>query len=206
MKRYENFRINIFFICVLVLSSLILYSLFVLSYVRHSAYSRTALAQRDNINNVLARGNIYLKDALSGDLFLGAANRKFPLVYLVPSKVDWSDNIQTIEKGASTLGIEADSITKAISGRQDVSKVFKRKLMAEDVDKVKNLNLKGLGISYEMDRFYPGRQLASNTIGFLRYDQEGRSGQYGIEAYYDDELFGKSCPSTGGGERFARPE
>ncbi len=207
MKREnQTFRINIFFICVLVISGLVLYRLFVLSYVRHSAYSRTALAQRDNINNVLARGNIYLKDALSGDLFLAATNRKFPLVYLVPSKVDWADNIQTIEKVASTLGIEADSITKAISGRQDVSKVFKRKLTAEDVDKVKNLNLKGLGISYEMDRFYPGRQLASNTIGFLGYDQEGRSGQYGIEAYYDDELFGKSRPSTGGGESFARPE
>src|SRR3989344_4295610 len=206
MKRYENFRINIFFICVLVLSSLILYRLFVLSYVRHSAYSRTALAQRENINNVLARGNIYLKDALSGDLFLAATNRKFPLAYVVPSKVDWADNIETIEGVASVLGIEAASVTKAVSGKQDVSRVLKRRLTAEDVDKVKNLNFKGLGISYEMDRFYPGQRLASNTIGFLGYDQEGRSGQYGIEAYYDEELFGKSSPPTGGGESFARPE
>ena len=155
MKKYDNFRINIFFICVLVLSSLILYRLFVLSYVRHSAYSRTALAQRENINNVLARGNIYLKDALSGDLFLAATNRKFPLAYVVPSKVDWADNIETIEGVASVLGIEAASVTKAVSGKQDVSKVLKRRLTAEDVDKVKNLNFKGLGISYEMDRFYP---------------------------------------------------
>lgn len=205
MKRYENFRISIFFICVLVLSGLILYRLFVLSYVRHSAYSRTAQAQRENINNVLARGNIYLKDALSGDLFLAATNRKFPLAYAVPAKVDWADNIQTIERVTAVLGVEAALITKAISGKQDVSKVLKRRLTAEDVDKVKNLNLKGLGISYEMDRFYPGQRLASNTIGFLGYDREGRSGQYGIEAYYDDELFGR----TGGsptGESFARPE
>ncbi len=210
MKRHDNFRINIFFICVLAVSSLILYRLFVLSYVRHSAYSRTALAQRENINNVLARGNIYLKDALSGGLFLAATNRKFPLAYVIPSKVDWADNVQTIERAASVLGIEADSITKAISGKQDVSRVLKRRLTAEDVDKVKNLNLKGLGVSYEMDRFYPGQRLASNTIGFLGYDQEGRSGQYGIEAFYNDELFGRSRPPAGGsasgGESFARPE
>lgn len=190
----------------MALSSLILYRLFVLSYVRHSAYSRTALAQRENINNVLARGNIYLKDALPGDLFLAATNRKFPLAYAVPAKMDWADNIQTIERVASVLGIEAASITKAVSGKQDVSKVLKRRLTAEEVEKFKSLKFKGLGISYEMDRFYPGRGLASNTIGFLGYDQEGRSGQYGIEAYYNDELFGKSRPPTGGGESFARPE
>ncbi|MBI2068589.1 MAG: penicillin-binding protein 2 [Candidatus Yanofskybacteria bacterium] len=180
----------------LMISGLVLYRLFVLSYVRHSAYSRTALAQRENINNVLARGNIYLKDALSGDLFLAATNRKFPLAYVVPSKVDWADNTGTIERAASVLEIEAASITKAVSGKQDVSKVLKRRLTAEDVDKIKNLNLKGLGISYEMDRFYPGQRLASNTIGFLGYDQEGRSGQYGIEAYYDDELFGSKMPGA----------
>lgn len=205
MKKYENLRINIFFICVLALSSLILYRLFVLSYVRHSAYSRTALAQRENINNVLARGNIYLKDTLSGDLFLAATNRKFPLAYVVPSKVDWANNIETIDKVASVLGIEAISITKTVSGKQDVSKVLKRRLTAEDVNKIKTLNLKGLGVSYEMDRFYPGQRLASNIIGFLGYDQKGRSGQYGIEAYYEDELFGRTGDSLTD-ESFTRPE
>lgn len=201
MKRHDNFRINVFLICVLLVSSLVLYRLFVLSYVRHSAYSRTAQAQRDNINNVLARGNIYLQDALTGELFLASANRKFPLAFLVPSKVDWAEKVQMVENLASVLGIETESINRVVETKQDVSKVLKRRLSAEEVEKINNLGLKGVGVSYEMDRFYPGHQLAANTIGFLGYDQAGRSGQYGIEAFFDDELFGK----TGKKDEFNRP-
>ena len=198
-------------VCVLMVSSLILYRLFVLSYVRHSAYSRTALAQRENINNILARGNIYLKNALSEELFLAATNRKFPLAYVVPSKVDWENDIEAIENTAAIIGLDKDLIIKTISGKQDISKVLKRKLTTEEAEKIKSSNLKGLGVSYEMDRFYPGRQLAANTLGFLGYDQSGRSGQYGVEAYYDDELFGRNRLSSvlsdkNENENFARPQ
>ena len=205
MKHEQStLRINLFLVCVSVVSSLILYRLFVLSYVRHGAYSRTAQAQRENINNVLARGNIYLKNALSGDLFLAATNRKFPIAYVVPAKTDWADNAQAIESIASALNIDKELIVKILESRQNSSKVLKRRLTLEEVEKFKSLKLKGVGISYEMDRFYPGQQLASNTLGFLGYDQAGRSGQYGIEAFYDDELFGETGNPSAGGD-FARP-
>lgn len=201
--KYDNstFRINLFLVCVLIVSSLIMYRLFVLSYIRHSAYSRTAQAQKDSINNILARGNIYLEDALSGDLFIAATNKKFPLAYIVPSKADWAGDTQTIENIASILNIGKDSIGKMLESKQDAFKVLKRQLTSEEVEKFKNLKLKGTGVSYEMDRFYPGQQLASNTLGFLGYDQTGRSGQYGIEAFYNNELFGE----VGGDTDFARP-
>src|SRR3989344_4841088 len=208
MKRHDNFRINLFLICVLLVSSLVLYRLFVLSYIRHSAYSRTASAQRDNINNVLARGNIYLQNLMAGDLYLASTNRRFPLAYVVPVKIDWAENTQSVDSLASVLGMNREAITKVIEGRQDISKVIKRKLTTEEVDKVKNLGLKGVGVSYEIDRFYPGEFLAANTIGFLGYDQSGRSGQYGIEAFYNDELFGLPVGQAGKNENkdnFARP-
>src|SRR3972149_1603948 len=87
MSKHDNFRINIFFVLVLIVSGLILYRLFILSYIRHSVYSRTAAAQRDNITNILARGNIYLKDPTSNNLFLAATNKKFPLAYVVPDNM-----------------------------------------------------------------------------------------------------------------------
>ncbi|MEX2090547.1 MAG: penicillin-binding protein 2 [Candidatus Paceibacterota bacterium] len=172
-----------------------------MSYVRYSSYSRTASAQRDNINNILARGNIYLKDAQSGDLFLAATNKKSPLVYLVPAKADWSENTEMVETLASLLGVEEESIKKLLATKQDVSKVLKRGLTIEEVANVKDLGLKGLGISYEMDRFYPAYKMAANTIGFLGYSQAGRSGQYGIEAFYNDDLFGKKNKE----QEFPRP-
>ena len=62
MKRYDNLRINVFFGLVLLLSGLILYRLFVLSVLKNSFYSLTAEAQNENVANILARGNIYVKD------------------------------------------------------------------------------------------------------------------------------------------------
>ena len=96
--KHDNFRINIFFVFVLIVSILILYRLFILSYIRHSVYSRTATAQRDNIVNVLARGNIYMNDPTSNNLFLAASNKKFPLAYVVPIKVDWGTDIRKSPK------------------------------------------------------------------------------------------------------------
>ena len=191
MKSHDNFRINIYFVLVLVVSSLILYRLFILSYVRHSVYSRTATAQRDNITNVLARGGIYLRDPVSNNLFLIASNKKFSLAYVIPAKVDWGTDESKVFVVAEILKIEKEFIFKTIQSGQNSFKVLARRLDTNQVDRIKNLNLKGLGISYETDRFYPGQKLASNVLGFLGYDLNGRSGQYGIESYYDSDLFGK---------------
>ncbi len=192
MKPYDNFRINVFFVLVLIVSSLVLYRLFILSYIRHSVYSRTATAQKDSIINILARGSIYLKDPTSNNLFLAAANKKFPLVYVVPVKIDWKKDEGKISQVADILKIDKNLILNSIQSEQSSSRVLLRRLDVDQVAQIKNLNLKGLGVSYETDRFYPGQKLASNVIGFLGYDLNGRSGQYGIESYYNDDLFGKT--------------
>lgn len=198
MAKHDNFRINLFFILILIVSSLIIYRLFVLSYVRHSVYSRTATAQKENILNILARGSIYLKDPTSNSLFLAAANKKFPLAHVIPSKVDWVTNDEKISQVANILKIEKDLILKTIQTKSSSSKVLARRLEVGQVESIKGLNLKGLGISYETDRFYPGQKLASNVIGFLGYDLSGRSGQYGIESYYNNDLFGKTTTKEAG--------
>src|SRR3989338_7125429 len=191
MKSHDNFRINIYFVLVLIVSSLILYRLFILSYIRHSVYSRTATAQRDNITNILARGGIYLKDPVSNSLFLVASNKKFSLVHIIPAKVDWATDDDKVSQVADILKIEKGFILKTVQSGQNSYKVLARRIDTNQVDQIKNLNLRGLGISYETDRFYPGQKLASNVIGFLGYDLNGRSWQYGIESYYDSDLFGK---------------
>src|SRR3989344_5106583 len=192
MGKHYNFRINLFFVIVLIISGLVLYRLFILSYIRHSVYSRTATAQKENITNVLARGNIYMKDQTSSNLFLAATNKKFPLAYVVPAKVDWGADGEKISQVAGILKIDKDRILNIIQSEQNSSKVLARRLDANQVEEIKKLNLKGLSVSYETDRFYPGQELAANVIGFLGYDLNGRSGQYGVESYYDNDLFGKA--------------
>src|SRR3989344_6084146 len=186
----KNFRINLFCICIRFLSGLILYRLFFLSIVRHSSYSRTAQAQNENISNILARGSIYLSDKDS-NITLAATNKKFPLVYIVSENIEDDKHYEISAKLADILGIDSPIIKEKVNSKSNSMKVIARRLETGQVEAIKNLNFKGVGISYEMDRLYPGDNIAANIIGFLGYDAEGkRAGQYGVEAYYDQGLFG----------------
>src|SRR3989338_2825997 len=191
MKSYVNFRINFFLIVVILLSGLVLYRLFILSVVKHAAYSRTAQAQSENINNILARGNIYLSDK-DGDVFLAATNKKFPLAHIVPSDIRSDKKNEAAEKLALTLGLNKDDLTIKINSGSKSLKIIARRINNEQVEQIKNFKIKGVNVSYESDRYYSGDSLAADVIGFLGYDVEGRrAGQYGLEGFYDEDLSGR---------------
>jgi stage V sporulation protein D (sporulation-specific penicillin-binding protein) len=194
-KSNETVRITIFLAAVCAVFGLIGYRLFVLSYVRHSAYARTAEAQTDNINNILARGNIYFSDK-DGAATLAATNRKFPAAHIVASKVDQSRADTLIASLAEITGAAPETLAKVIGSHAVYARVVAKRLTADQVARIKALNAPGIGISYEMDRFYPYEGLASDVLGFLGYNGTSRSGQYGIESFYDTELFGKSADTS----------
>ena len=194
VKRHDNIRINVYFVFVLAAAAVISYNLFVLTYVRHDSYSRTARAQNEDISNILARGNIYMGEHLA------ATNNKFPLAYIVPDEINPQNLEEFAGQVSSILEIDLDKIKGVIDSHSDKSRVLARKLDNKQVEAIKSLGVKGLGIAYEMDRFYPGGALAANVLGFIGYGGPGqddkKSGQYGIEAFYDEELFG-SKPRAG---------
>ena len=193
MAKHDNLRINLYFMFVLAATAVISYNLFILTYVRHHTYLRTAEAQSQNINNVLARGNIYFGEHLV------ATNKKFPLVYVIPAEID-AQKSEEIAGQVSALFIsgrkfsgnaDKDEVKKVIDSRSDKFRIIARKISNEQLEAVKSLKIKGLGVTYETDRFYPGGSFAANMIGFLGYSNDGRIGQYGVESFYDNELFGK---------------
>lgn len=174
-----------------MVSGVITYRIFLLSVVRHNSYARTAKAQSENISNVLARGNIYIKD--QNDNFLVATNKKFPVAYVVPAWIEEDKNEEISGKLSEILGIEKEEIKSKIGGESENMKVLARRISNEQVSAIKELGIRGANISYELDRFYPLGDTAANVLGFLGYDPDGkRAGQYGIEGYYNEELFGQT--------------
>ena len=189
-KKRENLRINVYFTFVLAAAAVISYNLFVLTYVKHHYYSRIAEAQSQNINNDLVRGNIYMGE------YLVATNKNFPLAYIVPADLEQHIAKDTAEKISLILDVNQEKISEIIDSRSDNFRVISRRISNEQVDAIKSLKIKGLGITYETDRFYPGGQLTSNVVGFLGYSGGERSGQYGVESFYNDELSGKKWSSN----------
>jgi cell division protein FtsI/penicillin-binding protein 2 len=184
-KKYENWRLNFYLFSIFLAAFYISYNIFILTYFKHQFYLRTARAQNENISNVLARGNIYLKEHLA------ATNKKFPLAYIVPSEINIQESQRISEIISSILNIDSRKIQDIINYQSNKNIVLLRKLNDQQVIEIKKIGIKGLGVTYETDRFYPGGSLAANVIGFLGYNGNQKSGQYGIEAFYDDELVGK---------------
>ncbi len=188
-----HFRINFFLTVILLLFGVVGYRLFVLAYVKHPFYARTAEAQVEHINNILARGNIYFSNSVEAPV-LAATNKKFPVVGVVSSKIPADQKQAVITSLVAITGVDQKNIEKAVLSESSNVRIIARRLDNEQVAKIKELNYKGISISYEMDRYYPNENIAADVLGFLGYDGNARAGQYGIEASYDRELFGKDEP------------
>ena len=66
---------------------------------------------------------------------------------------------------------------------------LKRKLSLEATEQIRRLDLKGLGLRRESERFYPNGSLAAHIIGFTDTDNKGLEG---LELSYDHFLKGKA--------------
>ncbi len=194
MGKHDSLRIKIVFGCVVAAASLIGWRLFVLSYLRHTLYTQTAQAQNQNISNILIRGNIFVQDPKAAGTaddqrYLVATNKKFPLVYATPATL--IDPATTSSQLAGILQIDQPTLQAALDSGSTASKIIARKITTAQVAAINNLNIKGVGIRYETDRFYPANIFLSQVIGFLGYGSSGQvAGQYGVEGYFDNELSG----------------
>lgn len=136
--------------------------------------------QRQQIEVEGKRGVIY--DKAMREL---AVNLDMPSVYAVPSAIE---NPSLVAKKISA-DVEIDTkvlVTKLDNNRQFVW--LKRRMPPDIINKIEELNLKGIGIMPETRRFYPKRELSGHLLGFTDIDNHGIEG---IEKYYEDPLHGK---------------
>lgn len=53
------------------------------------------------------------------------------------------------------------------------------------------LKIPGLGFDIESSRYYPEKEIASHVLGFVSYTDGEGTGKYGLEEFFNEELFGK---------------
>lgn len=56
---------------------------------------------------------------------------------------------------------------------------------------VEQLKIPGLGFDIESSRYYPEKEIASHVLGFVSYTDGEGTGKYGLEEFFNEELFGK---------------
>ena len=189
MKREsENLRIYFLFLVMILAAGCVLVRLFSIQILKHSLYAATAQGQYEYSKKIAPdRGDIFIQEK-GGVWHPLAVSRKYESVYLVPRDVQNKD--ETAQKLYSLLGLEKEKILAKLKDYEDPYEPLKSKLEDETVEKIKDLNLPGVGFETEKRRWYPQGSLAAHVLGFVGIQNDQKIGQYGLEGYYEKELAG----------------
>lgn len=105
-----------------------------------------------------------------------------------PAEVKHSGKAEEIAAQlAETLGMPKDKIYDLITKNSSFVWV-KRKINFDLGPKIKKMNLPGIEVYEESQRYYPNGSLAAHILGFAGIDNQGLEG---LEITYDEELKGK---------------
>jgi cell division protein FtsI (penicillin-binding protein 3) len=153
-----------------------------LQLFRHTEYlSRAAKQQRKKIDIAPKRGVIYDRNMRPLAMSIPVQS-----AFAIPSEVKDVDMATRLLSGV--LGISAEEIRQELeSGSTFVW--IKRKLSPDKVEAIQSLNLKGIYLQEENQRYYPKREMAAHVLGFVNVDEKGLGG---IEEKYDDLIRSKA--------------
>ncbi|NQV00291.1 MAG: penicillin-binding protein 2 [Parcubacteria group bacterium] len=186
----KNFRINVLFAIIVFITVATVVRLFDLQVLKNGYYTALASGQHNIFENLVPeRGQVYVEDKFSKDLYPLAINKEMNLIYAVPKKIE--DPKHTAEQLAPILEMEEEELYAKLSKENDLYEPLKHKLEDEQVEEIENKELKGIYFQPESLRYYPDHFLASHLLGFVGFVDNDKRGLYGVEGYYDNVLAGK---------------
>ncbi len=187
-KIHQDWRISFLFLCFFISFSCIIFRLYSLQITQGAFYTSLAHNQHTaQFSLTPKRGEVYLRNG-GGDLFPLALNKAYPTLYVVPREIE--DVEGTIQVLSDELKRDKDSLRSLFKDKNDPFEIVAKKVEREIIEKIKEKNLTGVYSMDEMLRYYPGEELASQIIGFVGNDGKSISGQYGIEASWNELLHG----------------
>jgi cell division protein FtsI (penicillin-binding protein 3) len=109
-------------------------------------------------------------------------------VVSVPVEVD--DPVTTTRQLCEVLECDA-ALHARIQTRLGEDRLFayiQRHVSVDAARRIRDLDLKGIGLIKESRRFYPNKELAAHLLGYVGTDNEGL---HGLEASYDQQVRGR---------------
>ncbi len=188
---FSEKRILVLAAVMTIMGLFIIGRLFFLQILKHDHYTQLASKRQEISESVSAtRGSISVKE--KDGYYPLVANREYYLLFAEPYKI--SSPGEVIDKITPILGLEEDEwqdILPRLSKKSDPYEPLWHKVTKEQSEKIKALEIDGLGFSSESYRFYTEKSLGGHILGFSKVIDNELKGQYGIEGYFDKELSGR---------------
>jgi len=179
-------RVNFTYFFIFLFGAIIISRLVFLQIIKGEFYRALANGQQEIFQPISGqRGEIFLYD--KDELVLVATNKDHQFCYVSPKTISNKESLAN--SMALIFDIDEQKFLEKLEDNKD--KLFllvKRKISAEEANKVIELNLEGVYLDDERLRYYPHNDLASDVLGFVNKNAKG---QYGAEGYWNDILTGK---------------
>ena len=181
----QGSRSRILAAAILAIAAIFVIRLFYLQIVQHNHYVELAQAEQMTRERIPAkRGEIY---AMSGSTPVKMVlNETVYTVFVDPSVITDPDKVVSVMKQVAGGNVR-DNFDAAVRKSETRYQVIANKVTRVQADKIKDAGLKGIGFQAVSQRVYPEESLASQVLGFV--DTEGE-GKYGLEGFENEELKG----------------
>lgn len=150
--------------------------------------SRAGILEAIREKRDLRRGQIYFTDRENKEIPV-ALNRDYPVVFASPKEI--TDVPEAAETLSPILGLPASELASLLKANSDRSFLeLLPKPTSEQVDAIRQANLKGIHIESKQYRNYPYGRLGAHMIGYLGQNAETTQpvGLYGIEKSMNEKL------------------
>ncbi|GGF11777.1 stage V sporulation protein D [Halobacillus andaensis] len=122
----------------------------------------------------------------NGEVLVG--NQSAPTVMVVPRQIKEPE--KTAEQLADILQMSVEKAYSHVTKQVSIEKLHPegRKISEDKADAIQMLDLPGVYIAEDSERYYPNGAFLSHVLGFSGIDNQGL---LGLESYYDEELKGE---------------
>ncbi|MEF9983112.1 MAG: penicillin-binding transpeptidase domain-containing protein [Oscillospiraceae bacterium] len=181
---------GVMLVMVVVAFSILIYRLYEIQIVNGEQYQKSALNNQMTSAIISAeRGTIY--DRNMNTL---AQSEQVYNVCISPADIKDEQELELIaNKFSQLLEVDKEKIIKGGSDKKSLYFRVKTKVSGEVGEEItkfaKENDIKGVFLEEDTKRFYPYASLASTVVGFTGTENNGL---YGLEAYYNKTLSGKS--------------
>lgn len=131
------------------------------------------------------RGTIFLSNRDGTTLAAASIAREYTLV-IQPNRI--TDSVAVYNALNAIIPIDQVLFMQRAAKTDDPHEEIEKGLSEEIAERIRALELRGVVMLPVRTRFYPGGELAAQSVGFVAFDGDARVGRYGIERYYENVL------------------
>jgi stage V sporulation protein D (sporulation-specific penicillin-binding protein) len=189
MRKSAILRIRIITALVLLLALVLIGRLYHIQVMHYTSYEERANRQYvHTVRDLYSRGSIFFTSR-DGEKVSAATIQSGYVLSIDPTRI--TDAEGTYTKLNAVYPLDKEMFLEKARNTERTYQEIAQRVHAKDADTIESLGLSGVQLYKMQWRYYPGDELAAQTVGFVGYAQEEGtrlSGRYGLERYYDEVL------------------